>query len=826
MDGEDENTPLRDNSSSLATDFSSFVSLEDGDLEKIGLLLRQSQLIQKGNAPESFVNDVLKTIRELEPSKKAHLCAIGNKLIKGEMLNPLAPAYSKNKAQNGSKDAYEEMEKMQKLPMPAPKDIGLLFDIYKAMPSKVKATLAQQVPSDYKKVLPMIEKIPTKVVVNVIPKAYKLMEDMAEREKKNLETKQRYMSLSNSDSNSKTAIELEESFSIDIATDIFEDIQKIPTEAREEMIQMIPSDTKDGQNTRDLVKHAMEATEGLNKNDIKEVLVTYRDQEKTKHENQEKLALLSGEEKRKFEKELTEKEQTEQFSLMKKLICIALKAQSRRLFSWMIHSPLSLRVLGFLSGLLLFVANIFAFLMNLFTGKFFAFCFSFWIFIFSVVILLVEIKLYAVEQYCLPYINQYFQFLGTMTGRGGFLVFTGLFSMSLIDWAKWQNYALFCAGAFTVFIGLLNIIVGNIAYYRFMTMKKKMTKKEKVQAMFDEADVDNSGELDMEELCSLCNKLGTSFDKTSLEIIIRSIDTDHNGTLSFEEFHTWWSSECDESLRKKIDEREGDIQKVTYYDSISKEDENQTIPLVNNDLKQIKEKAKNINRPPTILKLVNVLAALCAVTAGISGAILSFERIGFKKGFFPFLMNVWFAVAGIFFLMTESGIWCITSSPCTHICFYHALKCLGNSRSALTDHYFRVFDTIIGRAIFKIFTGTIGFTLYSPGVGKWQLYSVFTGLLLFVLGICNMIVGIINEAKLNAMRQRLQEGELRAAFDLADKDGSGELDMRELVDFCATLEIELNHGEWELLVDQLDRDKSGTISFEEFQIWWLHKLSN
>merc|ERR1712196_255367 len=98
------------------------------------------------------------------------------------------------------------------------------------------------------------------------------------------------------------------------------------------------------------------------------------------------------------------------------------------------------------------------------------------------------------------------------------------------------------------------------------------------------------------------------------------------------------------------------------------------------------------------------------------------------------------------------------------------------------------------------------------GMGQWQLYSVFTGLAIFAIGICNIIVGLVNESKLNAMRQNLKEGELRSAFDRADKDRSGELDMAELADFCFALGIELNHGEWELMVQQLDRDNSGTIS--------------
>lgn len=55
-----------------------------------------------------------------------------------------------------------------------------------------------------------------------------------------------------------------------------------------------------------------------------------------------------------------------------------------------------------------------------------------------------------------------------------------------------------------------------------------------------------------------------------------------------------------------------------------------------------------------------------------------------------------------------------------------------------------------------------------------------------------------------------------AFFDLSDTDSSGDLDFKEWVDACRASAGEMEESVLRSLFDQLDADKSGTISLEEF----------
>jgi hypothetical protein len=63
---------------------------------------------------------------------------------------------------------------------------------------------------------------------------------------------------------------------------------------------------------------------------------------------------------------------------------------------------------------------------------------------------------------------------------------------------------------------------------------------------------------------------------------------------------------------------------------------------------------------------------------------------------------------------------------------------------------------------------------------------------------------------------------LRTMFSEADADGSGELDFDELRALCSDkLQIIMTDQEWGLLVEALDQDHSGSVSFTEFNTWYL-----
>ena len=63
----------------------------------------------------------------------------------------------------------------------------------------------------------------------------------------------------------------------------------------------------------------------------------------------------------------------------------------------------------------------------------------------------------------------------------------------------------------------------------------------------------------------------------------------------------------------------------------------------------------------------------------------------------------------------------------------------------------------------------------------------------------------------------VQEEELREAFDLFDKDGSGQMDTAELGDCLKSLGVELDETALNALAAQMDTSGDGIIDFEEFK---------
>jgi len=57
---------------------------------------------------------------------------------------------------------------------------------------------------------------------------------------------------------------------------------------------------------------------------------------------------------------------------------------------------------------------------------------------------------------------------------------------------------------------------------------------------------------------------------------------------------------------------------------------------------------------------------------------------------------------------------------------------------------------------------------------------------------------------------------LKSAFDQADKDGDGKLDMNEWFDVLKEIGAEVSRDEVETLFNERDRDRDGSLSFQEF----------
>ena len=141
-------------------------------------------------------------------------------------------------------------------------------------------------------------------------------------------------------------------------------------------------------------------------------------------------------------------------------------------------------------------------------------------------------------------------------------------------------------------------------------------------------------------------------------------------------------------------------------------------------------------------------------------------------------------------------------------------------RRRLIDENMKFLDTVAGRGVFYLFLSALAIASYEKDIGLGGLTGIFTGLFLMVVGAINVVKGMSASAKFKELQSKIALEHLDERFKEADLDGSGELDFEELGEFCKKLGMNFTHREWELLVESLDADNSGTVSLQEFKQWW------
>jgi len=63
------------------------------------------------------------------------------------------------------------------------------------------------------------------------------------------------------------------------------------------------------------------------------------------------------------------------------------------------------------------------------------------------------------------------------------------------------------------------------------------------QRIFNKYDTDEDGSIGTGELHALCMEMGVELNPEQLEVAIKVMDTDGNGTIEYDEFAKWWNSE-------------------------------------------------------------------------------------------------------------------------------------------------------------------------------------------------------------------------------------------------------------------------------------------
>lgn len=124
--------------------------------------------------------------------------------------------------------------------------------------------------------------------------------------------------------------------------------------------------------------------------------------------------------------------------------------------------------------------------------------------------------------------------------------------------------------------------------------------------------------------------------------MLRTLDKDHNGLVSLEEFLNWWRRKTEATARA-------------------------TPPEV---LDNLIVKAQGIKKPPIAIRILNVLAGIACLSSGNYELILQITKneISFKQ-LLPVLLDAWLGFFGILILLFELGEYCayLPSSPYFYI---------------------------------------------------------------------------------------------------------------------------------------------------------------
>ncbi|KAF0733167.1 hypothetical protein Ae201684P_010202 [Aphanomyces euteiches] len=527
---------------------------------------------------------------------------------------------------------------------------------------------------------------------------------------------------------------------------------------RAQLVRVLPPEEKE------LATHVVEATEGLSPRGVETVVQLMLQT----HDSQQQQQLPPR--PNDYGTIASAREQPPHLppdSVMTTLALAATKAHGRRLFRWVQSAPTSLRVLTFLSSALLLVTSIVALVLDLLSGQIAAVVVNAWIVFFALLLVSLEVKITAVEMHVSTAITAHFPLVATASGRGCFLLFVATLAVSLVAKASWQNALLCGAGVVAAVVALWSITLSSVASHQFNLLRTRIESLSELEKIFEQVvdDNDAANELDIDGLSRLCLHLKWPIDAAFLDTILRDLDLDNTNGVSLSDLQIWWS-------QTQIDT------------SVS-----------------IQMSMKAAIKPPSALKLVNWLAGVLVFTTGVVGNVVTLRTRSLGEATINVVVNLWLIVFGLLVVVLET--------PPSWLHLVMQLKLF------MTEHFARFLDSIFGRALFYFFAGTVTISTYTAD----HLLPLFSGSALVLLSLVNSIVGKQAKAAFLALARTVNVSAIARIFADGDLDRDGVWSLEELDKFCTASGIQLSRPQWELLVDEMDRDHSGVISLHEFTTW-------
>mmetsp|Transcript_3463 Transcript_3463/g.4678 ORF Transcript_3463/g.4678 Transcript_3463/m.4678 type:complete len:244 (-) Transcript_3463:257-988(-) len=129
-------------------------------------------------------------------------------------------------------------------------------------------------------------------------------------------------------------------------------------------------------------------------------------------------------------------------------------------------------------------------------------------------------------------------------------------------------------------------------------------------------------------------------------------------------------------------------------------------------------------------------------------------------------------------------------------------------------HYAKFLEFTWGRGMLYFFVGSLQ-------ASNWNILDWAVGGFMMFVGFTAVSVGAITAIKMRRLRLSIStEEELKKQWQMADVDGNGTLDIKELSIFASNAGLNMTRNEIAAAFDAMDRNFDEKVQFEEFYLWW------